>query len=42
VPTGFGEAIRAGLLETPVGDFESLTGRRPVTIEEFLAKDRKG
>ena len=42
VLTGFGETIRAGLLETPLGDFEALTGRPPVTIEEFLAGDRSG
>jgi NAD(P)H dehydrogenase (quinone) len=37
VLTGFGESIRAGLLETPLGDFEKLTGRPPVSIEEYLA-----
>jgi NAD(P)H dehydrogenase (quinone) len=37
VLTGFGESIRAGLLQTPLGDFEKLTGRPPVTIGEFLA-----
>ena len=34
--TGFGESIRAGLLETPLGDFAALTGRSPVSIDEFL------
>jgi NAD(P)H dehydrogenase (quinone) len=42
VLTGFGETIRAGLFETPLGDFEALTGRPPVTIEEFLAGDQSG
>jgi len=42
VLTGFGETIRAGLFETPLGDFEALTGRLPVAIEEFLAGDRLG
>jgi NAD(P)H dehydrogenase (quinone) len=36
--TGFGESIRAGLLETPLGDFAALTGRPPVGIDEFLVK----
>jgi NAD(P)H dehydrogenase (quinone) len=40
--TGFGESIRAGLLETPLGDFEALTGRPPVAIEEFLDRDAAG
>jgi NAD(P)H dehydrogenase (quinone) len=30
--TGFGEAIRAGLLETPVGDTERLIGRPPADV----------
>ena len=38
VLTGFGESIRAGLLETPLGDFEKLTGRAPAGIEEYLAR----
>lgn len=42
VLTGFGESIRAGLLETSLGDFEALTGRPPVTIEEFLGGDQSG
>jgi NAD(P)H dehydrogenase (quinone) len=40
--TGFGESIRAGLLETPLGDVETLTGRPPVAIAEFLAGDAAG
>jgi NAD(P)H dehydrogenase (quinone) len=32
VLTGFGEAIRAGLLETPVGDTERLIGRPPTDV----------
>jgi NAD(P)H dehydrogenase (quinone) len=36
--TGFGESIRAGLLETPLGDFAALTGRPPVAIDEFLVE----
>lgn len=30
--TGFGEAIRAGLLETPIGDTERLIGRPPADV----------
>lgn len=37
VLTGFGESIRAGLLETPVGDTETLIGRRPVSVAEAIA-----
>ncbi|HET6735963.1 NAD(P)H-binding protein [Mycobacterium sp.] len=40
VLTGFGASVRAGLLETPLGDIEKLLGRAPVGIEEFLAKDQ--
>jgi NAD(P)H dehydrogenase (quinone) len=36
--TGFGASIRTGLMETPLGDTEKLTGRTPTGIEEFLAK----
>jgi NAD(P)H dehydrogenase (quinone) len=32
VLTGFGEAIRAGRLETPIGDTERLIGRPPVDV----------
>ena len=39
--TGFGASIRAGLLETPLGDTEKLIGRAPVGIEEFLAKEQE-
>lgn len=39
VLTGFGEAIRAGLFETPLGDVQALTGRAPVAIEDFLTRD---
>jgi NAD(P)H dehydrogenase (quinone) len=35
--TGFGQSIRAGLLETPLGDTEKLIGRPPTSIEQFLA-----
>lgn len=34
--TGFGEAIRAGLLETPVGGTERLIGRPPLDINTVL------
>jgi NAD(P)H dehydrogenase (quinone) len=40
VLTGFGASIRAGLLETPLGDTEKLLGRAPVGIEDFVAKDQ--
>jgi NAD(P)H dehydrogenase (quinone) len=35
--TGVGQSIRAGLLETPLGDTEKLLGRPPTSIEQFLA-----
>lgn len=35
--TGFGQSIRAGLLETRLGDTEKLIGRTPTSIEQFLA-----
>lgn len=35
--TGFGQSIRAGLLETRLGDTERLIGRTPTSIEQFLA-----
>jgi len=34
---GFGASIRAGLLETPIGDTAKLINRSPITIEQFLA-----
>lgn len=40
--TGFGQSIRAGLLETPLGDTERLIGRPPRAVEEFLAGERVG
>jgi NAD(P)H dehydrogenase (quinone) len=38
--TGFGQSVRAGLLETPLGDTEKLIGRTPTSIEQFLAAHR--
>lgn len=35
--TGFGQSIRAGLLETRLGDTERLIGRTPASIEQFLS-----
>ena len=35
--TGFGQSIRAGFLETRLGDTERLIGRPPTSIEQFLA-----
>jgi NAD(P)H dehydrogenase (quinone) len=35
--TGFGQSIRAGLLETRLGDTERLIGRTPTSIEQFLS-----
>ncbi|WP_036434938.1 NAD(P)H-binding protein [Mycobacterium sp. URHB0044] len=35
--TGFGETIRAGLMQVPLGDTEKLIGRAPTSIEAFLA-----
>jgi NAD(P)H dehydrogenase (quinone) len=34
--TGFGATIRAGLMETPLGDTDKLIGRAPISIEQFL------
>lgn len=34
--TGFGATIRAGLMQTPLGDTEKLIGRTPTSIEQFL------
>jgi hypothetical protein len=39
--TGIGASIRAGLLETPLGDTDKLIGRTPIGIEAFLAKDQE-
>jgi NAD(P)H dehydrogenase (quinone) len=35
--TGVGQSIRAGLMQTPLGDTEKLIGRAPISIEDFLA-----
>jgi len=35
--TGFGEAIRTGLMQTPLGDTDKLTARSPISVEQFLA-----
>jgi NAD(P)H dehydrogenase (quinone) len=35
---GFGACIRAGVLETPLGDTQKLIGRTPVDIKQFLAE----
>jgi NAD(P)H dehydrogenase (quinone) len=40
--TGFGESIRAGLMQTPLGDTEKLIGRAPTSIEDFLAAHWEG
>jgi NAD(P)H dehydrogenase (quinone) len=40
--TGFGASIRAGLMETPLGDTDKLIGRSPTSIEQFLATNRNG
>ena len=37
VLVGFGESIRAGLLETPLGDTDKLIGRTPTGLTDFLA-----
>ncbi|MBS1694603.1 MAG: NAD(P)H-binding protein [Actinobacteria bacterium] len=42
VLTGFGESIRAGLLETPVGDTEKLIGRPPVSLAEVISRGAGG
>jgi NAD(P)H dehydrogenase (quinone) len=36
--TGFGEAIRAGLFETPTGDTEKLIGRPTLDLGQFLVQ----
>jgi NAD(P)H dehydrogenase (quinone) len=36
VLTGFGEAIRGGLMAAPLGVTETLIGRAPTSIEQFL------
>lgn len=33
---GFGASIRAGLMETPIGDTQRLIGRPPLSLEDFL------
>lgn len=38
--TGFGAAIRGGLMEVPLGDTEKLIGRTPTSIEQFLDASR--
>jgi NAD(P)H dehydrogenase (quinone) len=40
--TGFGATIRAGLMETPLGDTDKLILRAPTSIEQFLATNRNG
>lgn len=40
--TGFGASIRAGLMETPLGDTDKLIGRSATSIEQFLATNRNG
>lgn len=37
VLVGFGASIRAGLLETPLGDTDTLIGRSPIALANFLA-----
>ena len=38
VATGWGASVRAGLLETPLGDTARLLGRAPTALEDFLAE----
>jgi NAD(P)H dehydrogenase (quinone) len=38
---GFGATIRAGLMQTPLGDTEKLIGRTPTTIEQFLTMSQE-
>jgi NAD(P)H dehydrogenase (quinone) len=40
--TGFGASIRAGLMDTPLGDTDKLIGRAPTSIEQFLATNQDG